>query len=71
MDQFFLTFSYVTCFYYYFYNYFTNQANDTTPYVVGDKATDVLSSLTKIAQELVTWFGNNQIKANHLNANCT
>ena len=43
-------------------NYFTNYADDTTPYVVGDNTTDVLSSLTKTTQELFTWFANNQMK---------
>ena len=46
-------------------NYFTNYADDTTPYVVGDNTIDVLSSLTKITQELFTWSANNQAKANH------
>ena len=46
-------------------NYFTNYADDTTPYVVDDNITDVLSSLTKITQELFTWFVNKQNKANH------
>ena len=43
-------------------NYFTNYA---TPSVTGDNTTDVLSSLSKITQELFTWFANKQMKANH------
>ena len=46
-------------------NYFNNYADDTTRYVVGDNTIDVLSSLTKITQELFTWFANNQMKTNH------
>ena len=45
-------------------NYFTNYADGTTPYVVGDNTTDVLNSLTKIAQELFTWFANSKMKTN-------
>ena len=43
-------------------NYFSNYA---TPSVTGDNTTDVLSSLSKITQELFTWFANKQMKANH------
>ena len=46
-------------------NFFTNYAYETTPYIVGDNLTDVISSLTKIPQELFTWFANNQMNANH------
>ena len=46
-------------------NYFTNYADDTTLYVAGGNKTDVLSSLTKITKELITWFANNQMKANN------
>ena len=46
-------------------NYFTNCADDTTPYVVSNNTTNALSSVTKITQELSTWFANNQMKINH------
>ena len=46
-------------------NYFTNYADSTTPYVVGDNTTDVLFSLTKNTVELLTWFTSNQMKANY------
>ena len=45
-------------------NYFTNYADSTT-YVVGDNTTDVLFSLTKNTEELLTWFTSNQMKANY------
>ena len=46
-------------------NYFANYAVNTTPYIVGDKSTVVLTNLSCFAQKLFTWFANNRMKANH------
>ena len=46
-------------------NYFSNYAVDTTPYIVGDKSTVVLTNLSCFAQKLFTWFANNRMKTNH------
>ena len=46
-------------------NYFANSADGTTPYIVGDNTTEVLTNLTSLAQKLFTWFANNKTKANH------
>ena len=46
-------------------NYFANSADGTTPYIVGDNTTEVLTNLTSLAQKLFTWFANNKMKANH------
>ena len=45
-------------------NYFTNYANDTTPYVIGNNAEEVVSELKAITQKLFTWFAQNEMKAN-------
>ena len=45
------------------YNYFANYADDTTPYVVGDNTINILSTLTKITQNIFTWFANSQMKS--------
>ena len=37
-------------------NYFTNYADDTTPYVIGNNAEEVVSELKAITQKLFTWF---------------
>ena len=39
--------------------YFANYAGDTTPYIIGDSTTEVLRSLSSLAQKLFTWFANN------------
>ena len=45
-------------------NYFTNYADDTTPYVTGNNAEEVLSKLKAITQKLFIWFAQNEMKAN-------
>ena len=37
-------------------NYLTNYADDTTPYVIGNNAEEVVSELKSITQKLFTWF---------------
>ena len=46
-------------------NYFANYADDTTPYIVSDNTTEVLTNLSSFAQKLITWFANNKMKVNH------
>ena len=46
-------------------NYFANDADDTTPYIVGDNTTEVLTNLSSLAQKLFTRFANDKLKANH------
>ena len=62
-----LLFSIVLCdlFHEYQNSYFANYADDTTPYIVGDNTTEVLTNLSSLAQKLFTWFANNKMKANH------
>ena len=50
-------------------NNFTNYADDTTPYVIGNNAEEVVSELKAITQKLFTWFAQNEMKAN-LNKCC-
>ena len=45
-------------------NYFTNYADDTNPYVIGNNAEEVVSELKAITQKLFTWFAPNEMKAN-------
>ena len=45
-------------------NYFTNYADDTTPYVIGNNIEEVVSKLKAITQTLFTWFAQNKMKAN-------
>ena len=45
-------------------NYFTNYADDTTPYVIGNNAEEVVSELKAITQKLFTWFAQNEMKTN-------
>ena len=45
-------------------NYFTNYADDTTPYVIGNSAEEVASELKAITQKLLTWFVQKEMKAN-------
>ena len=45
-------------------NYFTNYADDTTPYVIGNNAEEVVSELKAITQKLFIWFTKNEMKAN-------
>ena len=44
--------------------YFTNYADDTTPYVIGSSAEEAVSELKAITQKLFTWFAQNEMKAN-------
>ena len=37
-------------------NYFTNYADDTTPYVIGNNPDEVVSELKDITEKLFTWF---------------
>ena len=39
--------------------YFANYADNITPYIAGDSTTEVLRSLSSLAQKLFTWFTNN------------
>ena len=45
-------------------NYFKKYADDTTPYVIGNNAEEVVSELKTITQKLFTWFAQNKMKAN-------
>ena len=45
-------------------NYFTNYADDTTPYAIGNNSGEVVSDLETIAEKLLTWFAQNEMKAN-------
>ena len=45
-------------------NYFTNYADDTTPYVIGNNLEEVVSELKNIIKKLFTWFSQNEMKAN-------
>ena len=45
-------------------NYFTNYADDTIPYVIGNEAEEVVSELKTIAEKLFIWFVQNEMKAN-------
>ena len=45
-------------------NYFTNYADDTTPYVIGNNIEEAVSKLKAITQTLFTWFAQNKMKAN-------
>ena len=45
-------------------NYFTNYADDTTPYVIGNNPDEVVSELRDITEKLFTWFSQNEMKAN-------
>ena len=53
---------------------FTNYADDTTPYVIGDGSTEVIDSFKNALADLFCWFASNQMKANpdkrHLTASC-
>ena len=45
-------------------NYFTNYADDTTPYVIGNNPDEVVSELKDITEKLFNWFSQNEMKAN-------
>ena len=44
--------------------YFTNYADDTTPYMIGNNPDEVVSELRDITEKLFTWFSQNEMKAN-------
>ena len=50
-------------------NYFTNYADDITPYVIGNNPDKVVSELRDITEKIFTWFSQNEMKAN-LNVTC-
>ena len=43
---------------------FASFADDTTPYVIEDSLSEVVSSLEKCSEKLFQWFSDNQMKAN-------
>ena len=45
-------------------NYFTNYADDTTPYVIGNNPDEVISELKDITEKLFAWLSQNEMKAN-------
>ena len=45
-------------------NYFTNYADDITPYVIGSNPDEMVSELRDITKKLFTWFSQNEMKAN-------
>ena len=45
-------------------NYFTNYADDTTPYVIGNNPDEVVSEIRDITEKLFTWFSQNEMKTN-------
>ena len=45
-------------------NYFTNYADDTTPYVISNNPDKVVSELRGIIEKLFAWFSQNEMKAN-------
>ena len=48
-------------FYEYKNNNFANYADD----IVADNSSEVLTKVSSLSQKIITWFGNNKIKANH------
>ena len=51
-------------------NYLTNNANDTTPYVIGNGTEEVVSELKTTTEKLFIWFAQNEIEANLVNVVC-
>ena len=43
---------------------FTNYADDTTSYVIGDRVKEAIDSLKNALDKLFCWFASNQMKAN-------
>ena len=43
---------------------FTNYANDTTPYVIGNGLKEVMDSLKNALDDFFCWFTSNQMKSN-------
>ena len=46
-------------------NLFVNYADNTTPCAVGENTGEMITELNNISQKLLTWFSDNQMKANH------
>ena len=44
--------------------YFTDYADDNTPFVVRDNIKDVIKALEEIGESLVNWFSNYEMKLN-------
>ena len=42
--------------------YFTGYTDDNTPFVVRDNITDVTNAVEEIAENLLHWFSNNEMK---------
>ena len=51
--------------------YFTGYADDNTPFVVRDNIADVIKALSKIEEDLLNRFLNNEMKLNPLSVNFT
>ena len=47
-------------------NYFTNYDDDTTPYVIGKNAEEVVSERKAVTQKLFTRFAQNEMKSARL-----
>ena len=45
-------------------NHFTNYADDTTSYVIGNNAEEVVSELKAVTQKLLARFSQNKMKVN-------
>ena len=45
-------------------SYFTNYADDTTPFVIGKNTEKVVFEFKNIAEKLFIWFAQNEMKAN-------
>ena len=43
---------------------FTNYADDTTSYVIGDRVKEAIDSLKNALDKLFCWFASNQMKTN-------
>ena len=44
--------------------YFTDYADDNTPFVVRDNIADVMKALKEIGENLLNWFSDNEMKLN-------
>ena len=44
--------------------YFTDYADDNTPFAVRDNITDLVKALQEIGENFVSWFSNNEMKLN-------
>ena len=45
-------------------NYFSNYADDTTPYFVGSTTAELLENISCLTNRLFSWLPNDQMKAN-------